>query len=45
MLTFGFLLQPQGLDLVRVLAELGDNLILDAEQGIVEVPFGGVAGR
>ena len=45
MFVFGFLLQAEGLDLVRVLAELGDDLILCAEQCIVEVPFGGVAGR
>jgi len=45
--VFGLLLQAQCLHLVGVLAELGDDLLLDRQHGVVEIPRfagGGVGG-
>ena len=42
--VFGFLFQSQRLDLIGVTAVLGNDLILRAQQHIMEVPFGGGSG-
>jgi len=43
-LVFGLLLQAQSLYLVGVLAKLGDDLFLDRQHGVVEIPLGGGCG-
>jgi hypothetical protein len=42
--VLGLLLQAQRLHLIGTLAELGDNLFLDRQHGVVEIPLGGGCG-